>query len=418
MSRYACLADWLNWQETLHPNEIDLGLKRTAEVLQRLGLQFTCPVITVAGTNGKGSTLAFLDAIYTAAGYRTAVYTSPHLLRYNERITVAGVEASDALLCDAFARVDDARGDISLTYFEFGTLAALEIFANAQPDVVLLEVGLGGRLDATNVIAPDIAVITSIAIDHTQWLGDTREAIGLEKAGIFRANRAAVIGDPDPPSTLLQQAEALGVELSLIERDFGFLTQGASWDYHSDVADMTELPMPTARGRFQFYNAATALRVCQLLHSQLPCQRPAFERGIASAFVAGRLQKIADAPLTLVDVAHNPEAAHSLSTWLEETPCAGHTIGLFGVLDDKDIESIVEALAEVIDHWVVVQLDVVRAASASRVATIVEQTTGRAPTHAGLSVEQALSAVREFASSEDRIVIFGSFYTVAKALQQ
>ncbi|HSP00336.1 MAG TPA: bifunctional tetrahydrofolate synthase/dihydrofolate synthase, partial [Thioalkalivibrio sp.] len=311
--RFDTLEQWLAWQETLHPKAIDLGLERVARVAGRLGLlEPSHAVITVAGTNGKGSTVALLDAIYRAAGYRVCTYTSPHLLRYNERIRIHGALASDEALCRAFDAVDTARGEESLSYFEFGTLAALWLFWEAAPDVAILEVGLGGRLDAVNIIDSDVAVITSIGIDHEAWLGSDREVIGAEKAGVFRAARPAVCGDPRPPASIQRRALDLGAKLYMAGRDFSWqaaaLGQGWQWQGPGAVV-LADLPLPALFGPIQLNNAASALTAVTLLQARLAVSREALARGLQQVRLPGRFQQLRDKPLVILDVAHNPQGA-------------------------------------------------------------------------------------------------------------
>jgi dihydrofolate synthase / folylpolyglutamate synthase len=414
MARFATLDAWLEWQQTLSPKEIVLGLERVRTVGGRLGLlQPRCPVITVAGTNGKGSVVAMLEAMLGAGGYRVGAYTSPHLLRYNERVRIDGVEVDDTLLCEAFARIDEARGDIPLTYFEFGTLAALHAFAEEEVEAMLLEVGLGGRLDAVNVIDPDVAVLTSIGLDHADWLGNDREIIGFEKAGIMRARRPAISGDRQPPTSVVEHARSLGVELSLLGRNFDAerCGEGMRWTCGGRVRD---LPLPSLRGDFQLDNAATALAALGALSGWLPVDDRACAEGLRALRVPGRFQRLPGVPPVYCDVAHNPQAARALASILRSEPVSGRTLTVFAALCDKDIEGIVAELDAEVAQWFVAGLDVPRGLDAQTLADRMKE--ARAPLTRHADVAAALAAARAEAGEEDRIVVCGSFLTVAAAL--
>jgi dihydrofolate synthase/folylpolyglutamate synthase len=321
MSRPATLAAWLAYLETLHPKSIAMGLDRVRAVHARLDAAIRCPVITVAGTNGKGSTCAFLDAILRSAGYRVGLYTSPHLREYNERVRIAGTNATDANLIEAFNAVEDARlatGDaprppVTLTYFEFGTLAALWLFARANLDALILEVGLGGRLDAVNIVDADVAILTSVAIDHIDYLGPTREDIGREKAGIFRAGRPALCAEPDPPASVAATAKSIGADLLRIGQDYGYVDEGSQWRYRGLRGERYGLPFPALRGAYQLANAATALAALDCLHRQLPVSSGAVREGLLTVALPGRFQVLPGRPATVLDVAHNPHAARALA---------------------------------------------------------------------------------------------------------
>ena len=412
------LAQWLAWQEQLHPSAMDLGLERVGAVKARMGLGQPAPVvITVAGTNGKGSSVAMLEAMYRAGGYRVGAYTSPHLLRYNERIRIAGEDVSDDALCDAFARVDAARGTTSLTYFEFGTLAALDLFARANLDVVVLEVGLGGRLDAVNIVDADCALITSIDIDHTEWLGDNREAIGFEKAGIFRAGRPAVCGDAAPPSSVLQHAAALGVTLYCAERDFSYRRDQASWHWSAGEARRSGLPFPRLRGPYQLDNAAAVLMVVHVLQTRLPLAQSHIRTGLSTVELAGRFQVLPSRRRVILDVAHNPHGARALARALREQPCTGRTIAVFAMLNDKDIAGVGAALDDQIDAWYCAGLTGPRGTSALHLVAELQRLPVRGLVYTHSDVAEALRAALADASESDRVVVFGSFHTVAPALQ-
>lgn len=420
--RYNTLDEWLAWQETLHPSAIDLGLERIRPVLLCMGLQRPpCIVVTVGGTNGKGSSVAMLDAILRAAGYRVGVYTSPHLLHYNERICLHGTPVDDATLCAAFEAVDQARQDISLTYFEFGTLAAFSIFSAAQAtasplDVVILEVGMGGRLDAVNLWDADVALVTTVGIDHTAWLGNTREEIALEKAGIFRAGRPAVCGDPDPPHTLLQHADAVGAPLYRFGRDFGYSADGSAWSWWSVAQRRHALPHPALRGPFQLQNAAGVLIVLELLGKVLPVNQSDIRHGLSGVQLPGRFQVLPGAPLRILDVAHNPHGAQVLAQSLSTQPCQGQTHAVMSMLADKDIDGVISVMRDVIDVWHVAGLNVPRGVSGAQLAERL-QVVMIAAVHVHPSITAAYQqAVQLVDPAQGRVVVFGSFYTVAAIL--
>jgi dihydrofolate synthase/folylpolyglutamate synthase len=388
-------------------------------VLERLAL---CPlpfvVVTVAGTNGKGSTVAMLDAILRAAGYRVGTYTSPHLVRYNERVRLHDRDASDAELCEAFARVEAVRGEVPLTYFEFGTLAALQLLARASLDVAVLEVGMGGRLDAVNAVDADCAVVTSVGIDHVQWLGSTREEIGREKAGVYRGGRPAICGDDDPPRSVLAQASAIGAELAVRGRDFWFergATAEAGWVWRSRTQVRSGLPVPALRGDHQFANAATVLMALETLAHRLPVSQAQIRDGLAQARVAGRFQVIPGSPLQVLDVAHNAEAARALAQTLSQMPCGGRTIAVFGMLADKDIAAVTQAMRAVVDRWHVFTLAVPRGANAAALRAVLD-VQGISDVHEFDTPIAAHAAALAVAQPVDRVVIFGSFYTVGDIL--
>ena len=421
------LNDWLGHLESLHPKGqggIELGLERVARVKAALGQAQHCPVIVVGGTNGKGSTCAFLDAIYTAAGYRVGCYTSPHLLAYNERVRVGAAPIDDAALCAAFARVEAARqsagvqgAEVALTYFEFGTLAAWEVFAAARVEVAILEVGLGGRLDAVNVYDADCAVVTGIALDHTDWLGDTRDAIGFEKAGIFRAGKPALCADPEPPASLVAHAQAIGAHLSLIGRDYAAEPEAAGWRWRGPrgLSDPV-LPRPGLPGAWQLNNAATVRYVVELLAECLPVQAEAFAAGLSRARLSGRFQVLPGRPTVILDVAHNPQAAAGLVANLAAQTGFGRTLMVVGMLADKDIEGALAALAGAVDAWFLARLDVPRGASAERLAEALQAVGARGSVARCASPAEALERAAKEAGENDRIVVCGSFYTVAAAL--
>lgn len=410
------LADWLVRLERVHPTAIELGLTRVARVRDALNLCPEFPVILVGGTNGKGSTCAYLEAILIAAGYKTGLYTSPHLLRYNERVRVAGFEANDTELVAAFETIDSARGDTSLTYFEFGTLGAMLQFQAAHVDVAILEVGLGGRLDAVNVFDPDVAIVISVDLDHQDYLGATREAIGFEKAGIFRPGRPAICADPNPPATLLAHARAIGAALCCVGPDFSAQRQADGWTFQGQHTALCDLPLPTMAGAHQLRNAAAALTALESLHSRLPVDGAAIQQGLRAARIAGRFQQITATPAVFVDVAHNPEAARALAAILHEQPIAGRTLAVVGMLADKDAAAVFEALRETIDAWWVSTPDSPRACAADALAGVLRAAVGARPITIQPDVRAALAAAKSNAGEGDRIIVFGSFYTVAAVL--
>jgi dihydrofolate synthase/folylpolyglutamate synthase len=410
------LAAWLAYLERVHPRTIDLGLERVARVRDRLGLALTCPVITVGGTNGKGSTCAMLAAMLRAAGYRIGLYTSPHLLRYNERVRIDGRTAADAELVAALERVEAARGETSLTYFEFGTLAAALLFRDAGLDAAILEVGLGGRLDAVNLFDPDCAVVTSIGLDHMDYLGPTRESIGLEKAGIFRAGRPAVVGEADPPRSLLERAAQVGAPLSLIERDFGARPEAGQWTYWSVQGRRAGLPWPALRGDHQLGNAATALAALEHLRPRLPVDAGALRRGLVEVELPGRFQVLPGRPVVILDVAHNPQAAERLRETLARMGSFATTHAVFGMLRDKDIAGVARALGGCVDHWLLAPLPGPRGASAEALAEALGAAGIALPSDVFPDVAAAYLRARERAGPDDRILVFGSFHTVGDVL--
>ena len=417
--RFNSLDEWLSWQESLNPEEIDLGLERVSRVLHRTGhaSHFACPLITVAGTNGKGSVVAYLEAIALAGGYATCSYTSPHLLRYNERIRINGSDIDDESLCAAFERIDQARAGVQLTYFEFGTLAAIDCFMAAKPDLVIMEIGLGGRLDAVNIMQPSVAVITTIAIDHTDWLGTDRETIGLEKAGIFRAGCPAVCGDFKPPRSLLEHAEKSGVDLKLIGNDFRVVRQGETWALHVNSNSVDGLPLPALAGEFQLANAATAIMALKSLHD-LTTGVEAIKRGLLDVRLPGRFQVVRQLPVVILDVAHNRQAAESLVAQLRAQDCTGSTCAVVAMLADKPVADVVEAVSGEIDCWYTAGLESVpRGLSATQMAAAVERLGSDVKLCAASTVARACAQALAAAAGADRIIVFGSFYTVAEAMR-
>jgi dihydrofolate synthase/folylpolyglutamate synthase len=400
------LAQWLEFIERQHPKAIALGLDRAAAVWSRMGVRITVPVITVGGTNGKGSTCAMLESILRVGGYRTGLYTSPHLVRYNERVRVAGVEASDELLAASFEAVEAARGDTPLTYFEYGTLGALWIFAHEKVEALVLEVGLGGRLDAVNLVDADCAVLTSVGIDHVDYLGPDRESIGREKAGIFRAGRPAVIAEPDPPQSVL----AAPGEKLLIGRDFGYVNQESQWSYWGPSGKRGGLAHPALRGAMQLRNASAAMCALDALRERLPLSMQDVRRGLAEVELPARFQVLPGKPQIILDVAHNPQAAHVLADNLGSSGFSPETIAVCGMLRDKDIEGVLRTLAPRITRWHLASLAGPRAASAEELSRFVKGECFASPA-------EAFAAALGSAGENDKIVVFGSFLTVGEVLE-
>ncbi len=414
--------------------------------------------LTVAGTNGKGSTVAMAEAILRAAGYHVGTYTSPHLIKYNERVRVNGTDATDEALCAAFEHIEAVRGEIPLTYFEFGTLAALDQFARAGIDVAVLEVGLGGRLDAVNAIDADAAIVTSIGIDHIQWLGPTREAIGREKAGVFRKDRPAVCADPDPPASIAEAAQAVGARLYQRDRDFfvectdsgdarrprrssfggghraagmdsvsfspglsvpqeGDIQQASGWTFRSPNGVRAGLPHPSLRGNYQIDNAAGVLMALETVADKLPVSQQHVRQGLVSTAVAGRFQVLPGLPLRVLDVAHNPDAVRRFAVTLKQQPVAGRTLAVFGMLRDKDIAGAARVMRDIVDAWYVTALgSTERGATAEEVAQALAMAGIDKPVTKFTDARTAYAAARAAATRVDRIVVFGSFYMVGDIL--
>ncbi len=429
--RFSSLHEWLDWQESLHSSTIELGLERVAEVFKRLHSSLpSIPVITVAGTNGKGSSVALLESIYQQAGYQTGVYTSPHLLRYNERIHLNGEEVSDELICEAFERIDQARlennKEISLTYFEFGSLAALDIFYRAKPDMIILEVGLGGRLDVVNIIDADVALITSIGIDHTGWLGHDRETIAVEKAGIMRKDRPVIFSSPDMPKSIKQVADEKGAILYRRGQDFdwqeSFAAAGRpqSWNWKSDKKQRTALPMPNIRGRHQIDNAAGVLMAMECLADKLPVNQQQVKAGLLSVLMPGRFQCLttdSSSILHILDVAHNEDSMACLAELLDEFSCEGKTLAVIGMLEDKEHAKALARISPQISSWFIADLEVPRGMKGADLAAVVKDLDSNAVVSDFPNVKEAIKAADLSANNVDRIVIFGSFYTVEFAMQ-
>lgn len=480
--RFNNLDDWLSWQETLNPAEIELGLERVSDVLQQAGLSstFDCPLITVAGTNGKGSVVAILEAIAVATGLNVCSYTSPHLFRYNERIKINGMPVDDDQLCEAFEHIDQARvtpagHDLQLTYFEFGTLAAIYLFARQKPDLVIMEIGLGGRLDAVNIMDADVSVLTSVAIDHVDWLGDDREKIGFEKAGVFRRGQTVICGESNPPASVIKQSDQCQCEFIQFGQHYDVINHSNtndmsndSWKLKSLYGNIDGISRPSLSGDFQKSNAATAIVALQALwKSRLffeDCDltslkgqvsksvnrfEQAVDAGLKKIYLPGRFQKVNDEPLVYVDVAHNPQAAEALASQLSSTKDKDiidktKTWAISAMLSDKDVESVISKVINCVDYWCFAGLEnTARGMSADtfveRLSLSPEILTGLIPEEVSSelasesgknqckmlsdlvmvtnTVEDACKLVLEKADKADRVIIFGSFYTVSEAMQ-
>ena len=419
----ASLDQWLAHLETLHPKAIDMGLDRIRTVAQRLGLELPFVKIVVAGTNGKGSTCAMLEAILLSAGYRVGLYTSPHLVHFNERIRVNGENAGDEQIIAQFERIEAARGEISLSYFEFATLAALLLFDAGRLDVAVLEVGMGGRLDAVNIVDADCAIVTSVDIDHTEWLGDTREKIGLEKAHVFRAGRPAICADPQPPASIAGYAEQVGADLWQFGKDFNYSGDRQQWAYGGRNQRRNGLAYPALRGANQLINASAALAAIESLRDKLAVPQQAVRVGLLQVSLPGRMQILPGKPAIVLDVAHNPHAAAALAQNLAGMAYYPYTHAVVGMLRDKDAEAVLAKLAPRVDHWYCATLDGPRGSTGEELADIVR---GVLPDNPDETITvssfdnpvQAFAKARELASEDDRILVFGSFSTVGPILQE
>jgi dihydrofolate synthase/folylpolyglutamate synthase len=453
------LAEWLSHLESLHPKTIALGLERVAEVKRRLALDPDFPVIVVGGTNGKGSVCAMLEAILYAAGYKVGCYTSPHILRYNERVRVAKQPVNDAELCASFVAIERARKplaaeyssdspiddaavvgasllaktmreqarsydepnhdalEIPLTYFEFGTLAAMQCFIAHKVEVAILEVGLGGRLDAVNVFDSDCALVTSVDIDHVDYLGDTREKIAFEKAGIFRAGKVAICADPKVPDSLRDHAQAIGAQLWCIGSNFGCTPHQGQWDYRSQAGARNALPHPALRGAFQLNNASAVLAVLDVLQDRLPVSMAAVRRGLTEVELTARFQFVPGKPQLILDVAHNPHAASTLAQNFANLPPA-KTYAIFAMLKDKDMAGVAHLLDKQIDTWLVAGISAPRGASADELAQVLKDASVQGEVVCFADVAAAVRFAYKAAGENDRIAAFGSFYTVAAVMQE
>ena len=411
--RHETLSEWLHWQQSLHPKSIDLGLARVAGVHKTLHADYKPPItLSVAGTNGKGSSVAMLEAVLREQGYRTGVYTSPHLQVYNERIKLDGRMVDDATICAAFDRIDRARGRVTLSFFEFGTLAALDIFTRERVDVQILEVGLGGRLDAVNIVDADAALITSIDVDHVDWLGDTRNMIAMEKAGIFRDGRPAVVGDPNPPACLCSHA---GV--SRLGRDFGYELSGSTWNWHGLGPALDHLARPAIPGNHQFMNAAAVIQLLRSLTGHLPVGDEAIRKGLENVRLPGRFQYFGGGSVpVLLDVAHNPQSVAALAGYLQEQFPDKTIRAVFSVMRDKDIPGIVGAIKRVVSSWYLAPLALERAAKEDDLFSLMRGLGVESIRHGYETVAEAVSAAFSDAQPDDLIVVFGSFFLASEFL--
>ena len=412
------LSEWLAHCESLHPHAIDMGLDRVRLVAQKLQLALKVPVITVAGTNGKGSTCAMLEAIYLQAGYKTGVYTSPHLVHFEERCRLQGESPPAAVFANAFEEVEKARGEISLTYFEFSTLAILKMIADANLDVAILEVGLGGRLDAVNLVDAECAIITSIDLDHTALLGNDRETIGFEKAGIVRSGKAVVLSDPVPPNSIIQHAKDLGSDLWLMGRDFNFSGDPLQWSWAGRGRRYSGLAYPALRGANQLLNASGVLAALEIMRPQLPVTAQAIRNGLAMVELTGRFQIVPGEPVLVLDVAHNPHSVAALAANLDAMGFYPCTHAVFGAMADKDLASMLQKILPMVDAWYFTDLPLPRASTAAQLEDAWRQMNTRQDVKACqcLTPQKALDAAITAARPADRILVFGSFYTVGGIL--
>ncbi|PPD12419.1 bifunctional tetrahydrofolate synthase/dihydrofolate synthase [Methylophilus sp.] len=410
--------DWLGYIESLHPKSIEMGLGRVQTVANRLQLKFPFTVITVGGTNGKGSTCAMLERIYTLSGYRVGCYTSPHLLHYQERVRFNGEEIADGQLCEAFAAVEQARADITLTYFEMGTLAALWAFEQAPLDVVVLEVGLGGRLDAVNIVDADCAIVTNVDLDHMEFLGDTRELIGREKAGIYRQQQIAICGDANPPASLLLYASSLGVTLNRFGIDYQIDVSDTQKAHYRDAHGQLDIGSLSLFGRYQWNNAANVMFAVRSLHDRLPVAEAQLLQALTGTEVTGRFQYWHRSPDVILDVAHNPHAARALRDNLQRLSVeGGKVIAVFSMLSDKDIASVVDILHDVIDEWHVAPIQHPRAASIDFLQACLTPYVSPQHIYPYADLAAALQSAYKKAAKNDKIIVFGSFFTVAAILE-
>lgn len=418
MTRFTSLQDWLKWQENFHSKAIDLGLDRIQQVFETLHPNYSKPpTVTVAGTNGKGSCIAFLEAIYRAQGYRVGTYTSPHILKYNERIKIDGCSVSDPRICLAFERIESVRNNTSLSYFEFGTLAALDIFAHANLDVQLLEVGLGGRLDAVNIVDPDVAIISSISIDHADWLGETRELIGREKAGIFRPQVPAVIGDPNPPESISEYARENNTPLFFMGKHFSYERYPKSWNWCDQNTELKALPIPYLKGEHQYQNAASVLMGISKMQAFLPVSETAIREGLQQVRLTGRFQFINRPKPVLLDVGHNPHAALTLLAHVREYFPGKRIYAVFSMMKDKDIQGVIEIMKPVIKDWFFAPLpDNPRCVSEQKLQELfADSEVARA--HFGFpGFHEAFAAAEKKAKNNDLVLVFGSFFLVSEFL--
>lgn len=416
--RFSNLNDWLDWQTSLHPKSVDLGLERISEVWSRLSCHHEAFVITVAGTNGKGSSVAMLEAILLNAGYRVGCFTSPHLVRYNERIKIDGNEASDEAVCEAFEAIDKSRDDISLTYFEFGALAALHLFEKARVEVMILEVGLGGRFDAVNIIDADAALVTAIGIDHQEWLGNDREVIGREKAGIFRKGQLAVFSGNDMPESVNMESEQRGCRLLVAGEDYQFISDGQQWSLKSEAGNRHALPIPAMRGKHQLENAAGVIALLLACRQQLPVKAEALKTGLLQAQVKGRFQILQKEHPVIVDVAHNPQSTKSLAENLAEFVIRGKLRAIVGMLKDKDSLESLKNLAPQVDQWFLVSTHGERGLQAELLAENIHLIEPDTECLLFNTVSEAYNSVLQYAQEDDSILVTGSFHIAGDFLAE
>lgn len=410
------LPEWLSRIESLSAREIELGLDRVQTVMERLSLASPSRVFHVAGTNGKGSSVALLQALLLQSGKRVGSYTSPHVLHYNERITVDGRPATDVEIVTAFERIEAHRGDIPLTYFEYGTLAALVVFAEATVDAVILEVGLGGRLDAVNAVEPDAGLITNVSLDHCDWLGHDVESIGHEKAGIMRGGKPIVFASSSVPSSILQHAQSIGAELVLSGRDYHYTASTDTWSWTGRSRELRNLRLPSLRGEYQLANAAGVLALLEASGAHDLLRVDVINEAFSDVHLVGRMQSVESDGNWLLDVAHNPASAEALGTMLRDSPVAGQTIAITALLDDKDVGGVIGPLADVVDRWIAVTAVNARSIPASDLARNIANLSGRACL-ASDSINEAVEFARQLATADDRILVTGSFYVVGPVLE-
>ena len=415
------LDDWIEYAQTVHFRSIDMTLERIKIVFDKLNQVLTNSVIIlVGGTNGKGSSVAMLESIYFRAGYSTAAFTSPHLVSFNERYRVNGKNLTDSELITSFQKIEKMRENIPLTYFEFATLVAIDALVQKKPDVLIMETGMGGRLDSVNILDPDCVLLTHIALDHTQWLGDNREDIGFEKAGLFRSNIPAVCGDYSPPERLLAHARSVLADLKLINEDYNYSVNQQGWDWHgfdSSYHELQNLPLPSITGSGQLKNAAGVLMVIQVLAGKLPVDEAAIRNGLKNTVIQGRLQKLSFKNRHIVlDVAHNTDAVTVLNDYLSKYPVAGRTIAVLGMLADKDVAEVIKRIYLNIDQWELADLNEARGAGAKQLMTELLQVNGTVKYNCHNHPVAAFEAAVAQASSRDRIIVFGSFHTVGDVL--
>lgn len=419
MQRFDSLKGWLTWQESFHPQAIDLGLERASRVFNKLNPGYQKPItITVAGTNGKGSCVAYLEAIYRQQGLKVGAYTSPHILKYNERIKIDGVPVADDLICEAFSRIESVRSDTSLSYFEFGTLAALDIFSTKKVDIQLLEVGMGGRLDAVNIIDPDIALISSIGIDHVDWLGDNREAIGLEKAGIFRSGVPAIVGDPDPPQSILRRAHHLRSQLHCIGNDFSYKKSGITWHWFFNKLQLLQLPEPGLKGEHQYRNASSAILAVTLLQEKIPVDETSIRKGLMSTRLSGRFQLIDGRIPLLLDVGHNPQAVNTLAEYLRHYFPGKRINAIFSMLKDKDVSGVLEIMKPFIHDWFFTPIANPRSITKAAMREIFDSHSIENKSMDCNNFSEAYATAMSQAQTGDLLLVFGSFFLVSECLAE